>query len=130
MKFFKLVCTLFLFYLSFYVSAQEFENGPGSILRLFINRGGKVGVDVSEKLKSLIAKAYEGNLFFPRAAQDYVYLFVGGLFTENYPKYFNANIEHLENLGLICERVQVDTGASVSSNAEKINEAAIAFFFE
>ncbi len=82
--------------------------------------------DVSERFKPLYEAAKNGRLTLFRPAKDYVYLLIGGLFTNQYPGYMVENLRALQRAGLDAPRVSVDTGASVRKNAKAIRDAVIA----
>ncbi len=87
--------------------------------------GGEPTRDVTSRFQALNGAAATGKSTLPPEAKDHVYLNVGGLFTEHYPGYFNANIERQKNLGLDARRVPVDTDAGVEQNAKVVRDSIL-----
>jgi len=58
--------------------------------------------------------------------EHYVYMFVGGLFTDHYPGYYAKNLEHVRTqLGLEAEVIDINTEFRVVDNAEIIRNAVL-----
>lgn len=81
--------------------------------------------DVTARFLQLNEAAAAGRNALPPDAKDYVYLNVGGLFTERYPGYMNANVERQKALGLDARRVPIDSDASVEANAKVVRDAIL-----
>lgn len=76
--------------------------------------------DTTADLQTLLADVAAGRAEHPADLGDYVYFAVPGLVTEHQPGYFDANVEHLESLGLEVARSNIDTDADVEVNAAQL----------
>ena len=81
--------------------------------------------DVTDRFKQLNAAATTGQNTLPPDAKSYVYLNVGGLYTDHYPGYFDDNIGREKALGLDARRVPVVTDHSVAQNAAVIRQSIL-----
>ena len=88
-----------------------------------VDQQGGARADRTSEYRTLADQSKQGQNTLPPDAQNYVYLMVPGLFTEHYPGYMKENNAKLDELGLQHETVQIDTDASVETNAQVIREA-------
>lgn len=89
-------------------------------------RAGPPSRDESARFQGVYAAVKAGKNVLPPEAKDHTYLMVGGLFTERYPGYMQANTDRLRQRGLDARRVPIDTDASVEANAKAIRDAVLA----
>lgn len=85
---------------------------------------------VAPRFRSLLAGIEDLSTDFCHKypqAQDLTYMFVGGLFTTHYPKYFEQNIDYLKTvLGLKnVTSAPIHTEGSVTSNAKIIRDSVV-----
>lgn len=80
------------------------------------------GPDVSARFAELLAREEVGEDVLPVGADRYVYLVVGGIFTDHYPGYMTAVYERLHRSKLDSRPLPVDTEAGVDANASFIRE--------
>lgn len=81
--------------------------------------------DVTASFETLHAQVRTGESPLPSNAGDFAYLFVPGLFTEHYPGYFSDNLSRMEERGLDARKVDIDTDASVATNAKAVRRAIL-----
>ncbi len=81
--------------------------------------------DVTADFQALHAATRAGESPLPKNAGDFVYLMVPGLFTEHYPGYLGDNLERLAERGLDARKVDIDTDASVATNAKGVKKAIL-----
>lgn len=76
-------------------------------------------MNLTHLFKSLTNESRNGNFHnLPKNIYNFKYVLVPGLFTNNYgDKYMEDNIYHLRSLQLDVEKLKIDTGASVETNA-------------
>jgi triacylglycerol lipase len=79
--------------------------------------------DVTGQFKALNAQASHGGKVLPPDAGQYKYLVIGGLFGKHLPGYMDGNVNALKEQGLDARKVNVDSDASVKTNAETIRKA-------
>lgn len=83
--------------------------------------GGQCG-DSTDEYLWICSEARGGHaLPLPSDAKEYEYLFIPGLLTKHYGQaYMRSNLERCAALGLNARKLDVDTDASVETNAEMI----------
>jgi pimeloyl-ACP methyl ester carboxylesterase len=79
--------------------------------------------DISAQFARVYADAVGGKSTLPPDAKAQHYLLVGGLFTNHYPGYMDANQRQLQDLGLQADRLPIDSDAPVAQNAATIRDA-------
>lgn len=79
--------------------------------------------DVTSRFKQLMGPGKAGPAQLPAEANQHVYLMVGGLFTNQYPGYMDANTNALKGKGLDTRRVAINTESGVEANAATIRDA-------
>ncbi len=97
------------------------ETEPGSCAPLTGN-----GEDVSNRFGDLLGRAEKGENVLPKNAGEFIYLQVGGIFTEHYPGYMAGNNERLQKSGVEAQQVPIDTDAGVTENAKAIRDYVLA----
>lgn len=80
------------------------------------------GPDVSARFAELLTREEAGEDVLPAGADRFVYLVVGGIFTDHYPGYMTAVHARLHRSKLDSRPLPVDTEASVATNAEFIRD--------
>lgn len=89
-------------------------------------REGAPTTDSTAAFKDAHAKAKAGESPLPANAGDFVYVLVGGLYTEHFPGYMRDNVARLESRGLATRRVDLDSDAGVATNAATVRDAVLA----
>ena len=89
-------------------------------------REGAPTTDSTAAFKDAHERARRGESPLPANANDFVYVFVGGLYTEHFPGYMRDNLARLESRGLTTRRVELDTDAGVRTNADSVRDAILA----
>ena len=91
----------------------------------WLSRTGKATTDASSQFRSLDAAAKAGKNILPTDANQYVYLFVGGIFTGLLPTdaYLGPNMGALRAHGLDARRVTVNTFQSSDVDSALIRDA-------
>ncbi len=98
----------------------------------WLARQARPAANVSAQFAALNATAFAGGAVLPAHAKDFVYLCVGGIFSDRVPRayYFKENLEALKGEGLDARRVQIDSLAGVATNARVIRDAVLAATLE
>jgi pimeloyl-ACP methyl ester carboxylesterase len=76
--------------------------------------------DVTDNFEKVDAAVKAGKDVLPSDAKDYVYLSVGGLFSQAAPTYFDPNMQALKDAGLQIGSVPVNTVDGVEHNAKVV----------
>lgn len=83
--------------------------------------------DVTSQFEHLDAAAKAGKDVLPADAKDYVYLSVGGLFSEAAPTYFDPNMDALKKAGCQTGSIPVDTVDGVEHNAKIVRDSILEY---
>ena len=86
------------------------------------------GIDVSQRFEELNAIAFKGGNVLPPNANDFVYLCIGGIFSDRIPQslYFKENMDALAADKLDVRRILIDSLVGVETNAAVVRDAILA----
>ncbi|HSI03198.1 MAG TPA: hypothetical protein VLC93_01910, partial [Myxococcota bacterium] len=84
--------------------------------------------NVTDRFEALNAKAFAGGDVLPANANDFVYLCIGGIFSDRVPSayYLKENMAALSGAGLDVRRIQIDSLVGVATNAKVVRDAVMA----
>ncbi len=85
------------------------------------------GSDVSLRFEELNKRAFRGGNVLPANANDFVYLCIGGIFSDRIPKalYLKENMDALIADKLDVRRILIDSLVGVETNAKVVREAIL-----
>ncbi len=81
--------------------------------------------DATQRFRELHEAAKAGRATLPAEANNHTYLMVGGLFTNHYPGYMDANTKALTDAGLDAKKVPLNTDLGVKENAKFLRDAIL-----
>jgi triacylglycerol lipase len=105
--------------------AQKFD-GPSSAGNAgWLQKNPPPTTDGTQRFHELHEAAKSGRNTLPAEAANHTYLMVGGLFTQHYPGYMDANTQRLTDLGLDARKVPLNTDLGVTQNAKFVRDAIL-----
>jgi triacylglycerol lipase len=98
----------------------------------WIGRSGPPPRNSTDTFKTINTKAMAGARVLPANADQYVYLCVGGIFSNGFPEamYLKENIDALKSQNCDARRVPIQTKTSVEANAKVIRDFAMKVYAE
>lgn len=106
------------------MAGQKKFDGPSSAGNAgWLQKNPPPTTDGTQRFRELHEAAKAGRNTLPDEAKNHTYLMVGGLFTQHYPGYMDANTNRLKDLGLDARKVPLNTDMGVAENAKFLRDA-------